>query len=59
MKAESNIPADARGLRVAIVVSAYHHEITEAMEVAATAGVEITRQAIATKDINFLTYPTI
>ena len=37
MKADSNIPADARGLRVAIVVSAYHHEITEAMEVAATA----------------------
>ena len=37
MKADSNIPADARGLRVAIVVSGYHREITEAMEAAATA----------------------
>ena len=37
MKADSTIPADARGLRVAIVVSAYHRDITEAMELAATA----------------------
>jgi 6,7-dimethyl-8-ribityllumazine synthase len=32
MKADTNISADARGLRVAIVTSAYHAEVTHAME---------------------------
>jgi 6,7-dimethyl-8-ribityllumazine synthase len=32
MKADTNISADARGLRVAIVTSAYHADVTHAME---------------------------
>lgn len=35
MKADPNITVDARGLRVAIIASTYHHEVTSAMEEAA------------------------